>query len=271
MANKGLQAFDDFTAGVLGKLSDADARARAESAIAVLKGVAPVAQAFGDGIAGQAEIDRQLQDLRAKTEDLTTRQTELDDKDARLSTWHDSLSTWYQDNAALVEEAKRLKANGGERKPAGAPAAIPEGVLTEAAYKDAIAQERAGFLGYQRDQNLITREHFTRFKEIVDVEPLLRHPQIATLGLVGVYELVHKDRLDKWKTDTTKAAEQKIADEAVRTYQASQASMPYPSPTGVGSGSPLDGLAVGKQDSVVDAATQEYQRLISERVGAPAR
>ena len=138
------------------------------------------------------------------------------------------------------------------------------------AYKDGIAQVRAGFLGYQRDQNLITREHFNRFKEIVDVEPLLRHPQIATLGLVGVYELVHKDRLDKWKTDTAAAEKQKIADEAVRTYQASQASMPYPSPTGVGSGSPLDGLTVGKQDSVVDAATQEYQRLIRERAVAPA-
>lgn len=271
MANKGLQAFDDFTAGVLGKLSDPDARARAEAAIAVLKGVAPVAQAFGDGIAGQSEIDRQLQTLRTQTDELAARQTEIDDRDARLQTWHSELSGWYADNKAVVEEAKRLKAGGqpnGGAKPLATPASTG---LTEEQYNEKIAVERAGFLGYQRDQNLITREHFERFKEIVDVEPLLKHPQIAQIGLIGVYELVHKERLDKWKTDTVAADRKSIADAAVREYQATQAQMPYPTPTGAGSGSPLDGLTGGVKDSVADAAAVHYARLIAEREGAAAR
>lgn len=281
MANKGIAAFKEFTAGVLAKITDPDQRRRAEESFQALEQLDPVAQALGDGVAGQSEIDRQLQTLTQQREELETRTTELDERDTRLNTWHTELTGWYSDNKALVEDAKRLRAGGRANgnpnpdprhpTPTPHPVASPGG-LTEEQYNERIADVQAGFLGYQRDQNLITREHFTRFGEIVDVEPLLRHPQIGQVGLIGVYELVHKDRLDKWKTDTAESERKKISDEAVRKYQESQASMPYPSPTGAGSGSPLDALTVNKQDSVVDAATVEYNRLVNERAaGTPAR
>ena len=45
--------------------------------------------------------------------------------------------------------------------------------------------------------------------------------------------------------------------------------MPYPSPTGVGSGSPLDALQAAKaSDALVEVASQHYQRLQTERGGA---
>lgn len=266
MKNKGIAALNEFLGGVLDKITDPDQKRKAEETITSLKGIEPLAAALGDGVAGQSEIDRQLQTLTAQQEELNTLKTQLDERDQKLTTWHGELTEWYGTNKAVIEAAKGNKRPNGDSNP---PKEVPPGVITEEKFGELIGGERAAFLGFSRDQNLVTREHFLKFGEIVDLEPLLQHPQIAQVGLKGVYELVHKDRLDKWKTDSTAAEHKKIADEAVKKFQESQAQMPYPSPTGVGSGSPLDALqAKGTPDSLVDAASQHYQRLQSERGGA---
>lgn len=268
MANKGISAFEEFTAGVVARITDPDQRRRAEESIATLKTITPVAQALGDGIAGQSEIDRQLQTLSSQRTALETQQQELADQEARLSQWHGQLTDWH---AQFLTEQQRLRQNGGQPNSGGNPAAttpqLPKGVITEEAMGEVITRERQAFLGYQRDQNAITREHFDKFKEIVNVEELMMHPKIQQLGLVGVYREVHKARLDQYEADAQKKREDEIrADERAKTLQG-QAQMPYPSPTGAGSGSPLDALG-GQSSSVVDSAVAEYNRLQLERVGA---
>lgn len=275
MANKGAAALDDFISGVLSKITDPDQKRKADEALTALKQVGPVAAALGDGVAGQAEIDRRLQELTTQTQELDDRQKDLDTRTAGLQAWHGDLSTWHSESKALLEDGKKFRAGGGKTLKPGdagyvAPSEPPKGVLTEDQFKEAIGGERAAFLGFSRDQNLLTREHFAKFGEIVELEPLLRHPKIAEVGLLGVYEIVHKDRLDKHRTDETAKHDKDIADTAVRDYAAKQASMPYPSPTGAGSGSPLDALTAGAKDSVVDAASAHYARLQQERNAAVA-
>lgn len=268
---RGLDTGRGFMQGVLSKITDPTQRAAAEQLLAN----DAVLTEIGNGVEGQAEISRQLADLRTRSETLTAQQTDLDAREAGLTSWHGELQGWYQSNKTALEEYKVLKAGGrGSTQPGTgtqpASGATPPG-LTAEQLNEQIGTERAAFLGFQRDQNQITREHFTKFQEIVELEPLLRHPRIAELGLTGVYELVHKDRLSKFQEDAAKKREDEIrADERRKTLEG-QASMPYPSPTGVGSGSPLDALQPANKEPVVDAAVAHYNRLQAERVGgAPA-
>lgn len=260
---KGLDTGKTFLQGVLSKITDPGLKAHAEA----LLGNEVFVTEVGNGVEGQSEISRQLATLRTQQEELTTQQTALDEREQALQTWHGNLSTWHQENKAALDEAKRLRAGGGPTPPTPpAPAAPPPGVMTEDLYNERIAQERAGFLGFSRDQNLIEREHLRKFQELPDIEPLIKHPKIAELGLIGVYQLVHKDRLEKYEADAAKTREDAIrADERQKTL-AAQAQMPYPSPTGVGSGSPLDALDA-KTQPVVDAAVAHYQRLQQEHAG----
>jgi hypothetical protein len=255
---KGLDTGKAFYQGLLGKITDPEQRAAAEKLLANPTFLTEL----GNGVEGQSEIDRQLQTLSTQREDLETKQTELSTKEQSLQTWHEELTGWYGDNKALLAAAK----TGG--KTVTTPTTTveaPKGMVTEDALRETLGTTQAAFLGFQRDQNRLQREHYGKFGEILDIEPLLLHPQIAQVGLIGAYEQLHKDRLAKHAEDAKKAAEDLIrADERTKVLQG-QAQMPYPPVTGAGSGSPLDALAVGKPDSVVDAATAHYQRLQSER------
>lgn len=271
MANKGLAALDDFSARVLSSITDPEQRAKAEAGIAAIKAVAPAAQAFGDGIAGQSEIDRQMQALTTQTQELTTRQQELDQREERLGTWHGELTNWYTENKGYIEKGKKAGAAPTTTVVDPTKTAVPAGVLTEEQLAERFQQRDLAYLGFARDQSQITREHFAKFGEIVDLEPLLQHPSIAKIGLTGVYELVHKERLTQHETQQKAKAEEAIRLDERQKVNAANATMPYLSPTGAGSGSPLDALTVGKPDSVADAAAAHYHRLQQERVAGTAR
>lgn len=255
---KGLDTGKAFIQGVLSKITDPELRASAEKTFAN----EAVLTEIGNGVEGQSEIDRQLRDLKAKTDDLTAKQADLDDRETKLDTWHTNLTGWYESNKEKLAAPVVPKTGTptGEKPASG---------LTAEQMAESIASQNAAILGFARDQNRIEREHFQKFGEIPDLDPLLHHPKIADLGLMGVYALVHKDRLDTWTAAQQKAHDDKIGAEAVKTYQASQAQMPYPSVAGAGSGSPLDALTANKSQPVVDAAVAEYTRLQAERLGGP--
>lgn len=263
---KGLDTGKAFFQGLLSKITDPGQRAAAEALLAN----DTVMTDLGSGVAGQSEIDRQLQELRTKTTELETQVHEVADQREHLNTVHEQQVQWWTANKDAVEEWRAMKtATPGNGNPK--PGAKPDGTqaLTVEAYNSAIADERASFLGFQRDQNHLTREHYTKFGEILDLEPLLRHQQIGQVGLIGVYQILHKDRLEKFDADKKQKDEEIIrADERQKIAQ-SQATLPYPTPTGVGSGSPLDALTATKPiDSVTDAAVSHYARLQAERAGA---
>ncbi len=261
---KGLDTGKSFFQGILGKITDPEQKAAAEKLMANES----VLTLIGNGVEGQAEIDRQLQTLKTQKEELEGRTTELDQRETGLTDWHGRLAKWHKENADALAAAKAT-ATGAPATPPATETKVTG--LTKEQLDEQMVGERAAFLGFQRDQNEITREHFTKFKEIPDLEPLLTHPQIAQIGLKGVYALVHKDRLTQFDTDAATARENAIrADERQKVREAS-ATMPYPSPTGSGSGSPLDALVTGQKEPVVDAAVSHYNRLVAERDGAAAR
>ncbi len=251
---KGLETGKAFLQGVRSKITDPEQLAAFDKVF----GNETVVTEVGNGVEGQAEIDRQLQTLRDQ-------QTALEELQGKVETRYNEQTAWWNTNKDALEEYKTLKASGGKIPPAGETKTPPAG-LTEEQLNQTLTNERAAFLGYSRDQQKILREHFNRFHEIVDIEPLLLDPDIARLGLVGVYEKVHKDRLVQWKTDQDKKAEDLIRADERQKIQAANANMPYPVPTGIGSGSPLDALtATAAKDSVTDNAVAHYQRLQQER------
>lgn len=261
---KGAAAGSTFLAGVLAKLPEADRQKGKEAldALQALGGGAVIA-AIGDGTLAQEELSRQLDSLKTRQEELDDLKAQLDARDQQLTTYHGQLSDWYDKNKEALDKVKAHPTDPGKKKDEPPPAG-----LTADALEERIRLEQAGFLGFSRDQNRLQREHFAKFNEILDIEPLLVHPDVGKVGLVGVYQLVHKDRLEKHAADAAKAAEDKIRADERAKVQAEQAAMPYPLPTGVGSGSPLDALTGdGKKDSLVDAATAHYNRLQQERAG----
>lgn len=258
---KGLDTGTAFLQGVRSKIADPEQLAAFDKLVTNQTLVTEI----GNGVEGQSEIDRQLGQLRTQQAALETRAAEVEARDTQLTGYKDQLDAWWGTNQALVEEARTLKA-GGRTTPKKEDA--PTG-LTAEALEERLRHEQANFLGFARDQQALTRAHFGRFNEILDLDPLIKHPQVGQLGLLGVYDLVHKDRLAQAEADAQAKHDAEVGAAAVRKHQEAQAQMPYMAPTGSGSGSPLDALAPS-QAPVVDAAVAHYNRLQLERAGAGA-
>lgn len=136
-----------FIAQVLGKITDPGLKTQAETVFAD----ATVQAQLRDGVAGQSEIDRQLQELRAKTSELDTRKTELDEREQTLTAWKDGLADWRQQNAELVELGATAKKAGW--KPGDPPVKtpttevkVPDNVITTDQFKEHTSQMEQAFL-----------------------------------------------------------------------------------------------------------------------------
>jgi hypothetical protein len=269
---KGADSGKTFLQTVLSKITDPGLKAQAEAVFAN----AAVQVEIGNGVEGQSEIDRQLQDLRTQTQGLDTRKTELDQREARLQTWHGELTDWRAQNLELVKVGSAATKAGWKPgdPPAGDPGAdpakgkLPPGVVTQEQHDEYVRNTEQAFLGFQAEQNTLMRDHFTKFGEILDLTPLLRHQQVRELGLRGVYSLIHKDALVAKEAEAAKTAEEKIrADERAKVLAAQATQLPYPL-TGVGAdSSPLAAVGKTPAGALVDAATEHYNRL---QAGRPA-
>lgn len=266
---KGLDTGKTFWQGVLSKITDPEQRAAAEK----LASNVDVMTVVGNGVEGQSEIDRRLQELTTKTKELETQATELRTRDESLTGWQQQLTDWRTTNDELVrlgKQAKDAKWDGKSGAPALTATPTVSGV-TEEALRDKMQELTNNLLGYDSDKSDLTTRHFNAFKELLDVGPLLRHPKIRDIGLRGVYDEVYKEKLAAHATAVDKAKEDAIrADERAKTLASAQA-MPYVSPTGVSSGSPLDALKpADAAGPLVDQAVTEYNRLQTARVGSAA-
>jgi hypothetical protein len=257
---KGQPAGAAYLQGVLSKITDPELKAKAEAVFAN----ALVQTEVGNGVVGQAEIDRQLQDLKAKTDEVEGLKTDLAAREESLTKWHGDLTGWADTNKEFIRLGKAAK-EGKVPEPKVVAAAVPEGVLTEEKFQEALKSELGGVLGFAVDQNALTGRHFELFGKMLDIRPLIQHPKIREIGLNGVYELVHADALKAKTEELAKTAEEKIRADERAKVAAGRVDMPYPSPSGVGSGSPLDALKPSGSNELVDAATLEYNRLVAAR------
>jgi hypothetical protein len=265
---KGATTGKSFLEGVLSKITDPEQRRTAEAVFAN-----PVVQVeIGNGVEGQSEIDRQLQELQTRQEALETQSGDLQTQNETLRAWQQELADWRTANVGYVElgvAARKAGWQPGQPPPTGngnPPPAVTG--ITPEQLEAALRNQEQAILGYDQERNALERDHYALFKEIPDLRPLLAHPQVRELGLRGVYNLVHKDALAARATEAATARENEIrADERAKVLAASANQLPYPMQGSAGSGSPLDALGKTPSGSLVEAATAEYQRL---QAGRPA-
>lgn len=274
--SKGLDAGKAFLAGVLAKLSPED-RARGTEALATIQalGGGIILTAVGDGTLAQDEFSRLTNELTGKKTELDTRAQELEEQAAEQTRLATAQAEWWGTNKPRLDTFAQLIKDGViddkgavKAKPGGSPT-VATGI-TQDQLNEALINERAAVLGFERDRSILQKRHFDTFGEWLDTAALLTHPQVGTVGLVGAYDIVYKDRLAKHVTDTATAAEAKIRADERAKVQGEMAAMPYPMSPGPSSGSPLDALTA-KTDTVVDAATAHYQRLQQEHAAAGAK
>lgn len=186
---------------------------------------------------------------------LTEQRQALEARETRLNTWHGQLDGWRKTKEdEFTERERKLSTREGGGNGTGDPpprtgdstgASMTKEEIQRTVL-DALGQREAGYIQYVADATRFAAFHLQNFKEPLDVLSLVRHEKIGELGIRGVYELVHKDKLDKMTADAAKAAEDAIrADERSKMTRESPVDMPYP----IGEGSPLDVLTM-------DAATR---------------
>lgn len=262
-----------FLQGVLSKIADPGLRAQAEAVFAN----AAVQTEIGNGVEGQSEIDRRLQELTTKTADLATKTTEIDQREARITTWHDELAGWktsVEDLVQIGSAAKKIGWKPGDPAPkvGDGPVKLPDNIVTAEQHTAALQRAGQEFLGFHAESNQLMREHFAKFGEILDVTQLMKHPDVGKVGLIETYRTVHKDALTAKDTEAAAKREETIrADERQKVLAQTANQLPYPLTSGPGSGSPLDGIkplvpaAIAPKDVVGDAVA-EYTRLQQSRV-----
>lgn len=208
---------------------------------------------------------------------LETLQNQLNTREQKLNDWHGRLDGWAKDKETQYAERER-KLNEREANPnpnANAapngttpPGNQPGGTMTRDdianVVSEIVAPREGAFVQYVADATNFSAFHLKNFNETLDVAAIVKHPDIGKIGFRGVYEQLHKEKLDQMHAAADKAKEDAIrADERAKVLAGAHTTeLPYP----VGEGSPLDALNLepGKRptgDPV--AATRMYEQLVA--------
>lgn len=210
-----------------------------------------------------------LDEERTRLEQL---QTQLQTREQRLTKWHTELDTWRQGKETEYTDREQ-KIAAREANPALSTAPPPKkdelGSMTkdeiEKTVHAALAQREGGYIQYVADASKFSAFHLQNFKEVLDVAELVKHPKIGELGVAGVYELTHKEKLDKIRADAAEAEREKYRAEGRQQALTQQpVDMPYP----LGEGSPLDVLTMDPTKRPTGdpvTATRMYEQLVAGR------
>lgn len=265
--SKASDAGKSFLAGVYAKLTP-EQRTQAEaifnSADATL-----ALEVLGTGALAQPEINRQLDDLRKKSETLD----ELREKN----------ETWYAENKAALEEYvtikpeyDTLKAKGGG---GGGAADPPPAGLTKEEVAAALEQRDRAFAGAMSLGMDLSAKHLHMFNEPLNMTELLSDPNLGKVldrnsgrvyGLQDAYNAKHGERVTTRQTEAETARIQKLVDEGVATKLRGMPQQ-HPFPLRDSTPSPLDALQDTQRkttDYTVDSAVAKYEELQQVRAGA---
>lgn len=220
---------------------------------------------LGEGTLRQSDYDRQMNEAKA------AKQT--------ADQLYESNTNWFNEQKANLTELDKLRGQlaAGELKPATGdgtgtpnpnPPKPPDGLTREqfAAEIDKLERGAVGFMDELTDLKL---QHYRDFNEVLDARALLADKRIQQIGIKGVYQEVHREKLTARSAAATAAAEEAIRkDEREKLLKAANGQhIPY-SVRG-NEPSTLDGLeaAAGKPVAApsVDDMTAEYARLGAAR------
>lgn len=150
-----------FLAGVLAKLPEA-ARAQVESVFGSDDAVAAL-EVIGTGALAQPEINRRLDELKARTDALTAKEVEVNETFTKQT-------DWWNTNKVKVEEYDKLKAGGSVVPSNGAPVDV-EALRKEMDAKISdLSLQGAGLMALMTNLSV---KHFREFGVEPDMSALL--------------------------------------------------------------------------------------------------
>lgn len=254
-----------FLQDLLAKLPEAD-RGSVEAVFS--KAEAAEAVKFADtGAKRQSDYSRHLDALR-------TQQEELNAKTARVEDTYAQQTAWWEANKPLVEAGKKALGGDGNPNPnpATAPAKVelPPDVLRKDDVLKLINEREAGAVAFIAATNELTMRHYQEFGERLNVNELLADPNVAKVGLAGVYQQKYQDRYAAKAATAEEARINKLVEERVATERKQFASrMPYPVAANGADASPLDSLAATEKPDAsqftAEAAADEYLQLAAAK------
>lgn len=252
----------EFVSELLPLMSDT-ARAELETFISTGSTEAQALLArIGNGTLRQSDYSRGMNELKAQ--------------EAKLQKWSNDLKVWKTEADAQLAAGMAGSPDGGGGTPAPAPTAGtpgPTGLTEEDARRllgTELNQREAYFASFVSDSMLLAQRHQMDFNEPLNIQALLQHPQVATLGLQGVYAEVHKEKIAARDAKKQADERERIKNEVRQELLAEQGSgLPYPIPSGSDGSSPLDHLSGVTPAAAFDPATSVamYRQLIA---GKPA-
>lgn len=246
--SKSTERGQDFLRGIAAKVTDPAVKTALEG----LASHPDVLQELGAGALRQDEFSSQMDRLRTEEQ--------------ALQTWRSDLTTWHATEKAKLDADRA--AIGTKPTDPPPPATPPHADLD--GLKSTVQQLANAAPLVMADMTAVGLEHFQRFNEPLDLQALIRHPKAGELGVRGVYELLHADRLKAYH-DARVAAETNKLRETIRAEEVAklrQQNTTLPYPVG-GEGdivSPLDALEqpkagdtlpVGHPDRILDTFYKE--------------
>lgn len=261
MAGK-LQVGQEFLAGVLEKLPEG-IRAQAQAAFSAPEAQSAI-EVIADGVLRQ-------QDYSRRQDALSTQATQLNAWADQLDAWKTATEASLAARAASIGATAPAAGGGTPRTPTTPTPAAPATGLAADDVRQLVGEEfgrREVYIArFVSESTKLATDHLRQFGEVLDVQALIGDPQIAELGLEGVYRKQHAEKIQaaaaQRESKAREALKQELRAEVVREMGAG-ATVPYP----VGDGSPLDALGQTPEQQkayTVDAAVAYFNQLQSAR------
>ncbi len=265
--SKASDAGKAFMAGVFAKLPEG-VRGQVETAFAAAEAEAAL-EVIGTGALAQPEINRKLDELRAK-------ETEAQQKLESLNAWYSENKAALDEYVAIKPEYDDLKAKGGH-PPVTPPATPPD---PRKVAEDVINEAGREYVNVSAWLAGKAVEHSLMFNEALNVMELVSDPRLGkpisgqpgrVFSLQDAYTSKYGERVQQ----KAKEAEDKKFNEEVERRMAEErkklTGQPFPLRDGQPSPSVLDVLKTpdGSAAHTVDTAIAEYERLQAAR-GVPA-
>lgn len=234
------------------------------------------AQVIGEaGIKALGEHGLRQDDYSRQSNELATLRTAAQKADADAKALYEQNRTWFEQRKADLAELDTLRQQVAGRRPAADDDdPSPATGLTKAEFEAAMQTTEQGAVAFMTDLTALAMEHFQRFNEVLDTRALLQDRRVQQLGLRGVYNDVHKARLDALAAKAAADAEQKIRNDERTKVLTEQASQRHTYPVRGNEPSTLDALEAARTGQTpkvagVDDMVAEYARLSAARTGLP--
>ncbi len=206
------------------------------------------------------------------------RQSDYSRKQDETAAWKQQLDDWYAQNKATLDAAARP--TPPVTPPATDPIQSPATAtfLTREDFAKEIRAQQAQAVAAIVHTNQLSTKHFKTFGEVLDIEALMKDPQIEQIGLLGVYDKTFKPRYEEIRT---KAENDRIEAEVQKRLADSRRLNPQlPYPVNGREASHLDVLEARNADGtpvatpsavdVLSTAVDQYNQAVAARSGVPA-